>query len=121
MRCDRKSLATLTKPQKNRLKCNNARYTTANSVHAALAALLTGIAGTLGNAKNWKSVCLIAAVCSAGVTVTAKLQTAEQLTQASECVWQLKALRVETMPPTYDLEQVSAYQQILSQYSAIDV
>ncbi len=37
-------------------------------------------------------------------------------------VGQLKALRVETMAPTYDLQQVSAkYQQILSEYSAIDV
>jgi hypothetical protein len=108
--------------QRNTLKRNNARYTTANIILAALAALLAGIAGTIGNAKNWKPVCLLAAVCSAGVTVTAKLQTAEQLTESSECVGQLKALRVETMTPTYDLQQVSAkYQQILSEHSAIDV
>jgi hypothetical protein len=50
------------------------------------------------------------------------LQTAEQLAAASECVGQLKTLRVETMAPNYDLEQVSAkYQQILSEYSTIDI
>jgi hypothetical protein len=108
--------------QKNTLKRNNSRYTTANIVLAALAALLASIAGTIGDAKDWKPVCLFAAVCSAGVTVTTKLQPTEQLTEASECVGQLKALRVETMSPTYDLEQVSEkYQQILSEYSAIDV
>jgi len=65
---------------------------------------------------------LSAAGCSAGVTVTAKLQTAEQLTEASECVGQLKALRVATVTSTYDLEQVSEkYQQILSNCSAIDI
>jgi len=54
-----------------------------------------------------KVACLLAAGCSAGVTVTAKLQTAEQLTEASECVGQLKALRVATVTSTYDLEKVS--------------
>jgi hypothetical protein len=78
--------------------------------------------GTIGNAQNWKPVCLFSAVCSAGVTVTSKLQTAERLTATSECMGQLKALRVETIAPTYDLPKVSAkYQQILSEYSAIDV
>lgn len=110
------------KTQRNMFKRNNTRYMTANITLAALAALLAGMAGTIGNAQNWKVTCLFAAVCSAGVTVTTKLQTAEQLTAASECVGQLKALRVETMTPHYDLQQVSAkYQQILSKYSAIDV
>lgn len=72
------------------------------------------------NARNWKSVCL-SAVCSAGTTVTAKMQTIEQLTEASECVGKLKALRVETIIPTYDLDQVSEkYQQIISEFSTID-
>lgn len=56
------------------------------------------------------------------LTVTAKFQTAEQLTEASESVGQLKALRVETIAPTYDLEHVSEkYKQILSQVSTIDI
>lgn len=108
--------------QKNTLKRNNSRYTTANIFLAALATLLAGMAGTVGDAKNWRPVCLFAAVCSAGVTVTTKLQMTEQLTEASECVGQLKALRVEIMSPIYDLEQVcEKYQQILSEYSTIDV
>jgi len=76
------------------------------------------MAGT--NAQNWKVACLLAAGCSAGVTVTAKLQTAEQLTEASECVGQLKALRVATVTSTYDLVN-EKYQQILSNCSAIDI
>ncbi|GAP99909.1 hypothetical protein [Leptolyngbya sp. NIES-2104] len=108
--------------QKNTLKRKNTRYITTNIILSALAALLAGMAGTIGNARNWKVTCLFAAVCSAEVTVTTKLQTAEQLTEASECVGQLKALKVETVIPTYDLEQVSGkYQQILSEFSAIDI
>jgi hypothetical protein len=107
--------------QKNTLKRNNSRFTIANIILGALAALLAGIAGTVGNAVNWKPICLFAAVCSAGATVTAKLQTVEQLTEASECVGQLKALKVETIAPPEDLEKVSEkYQQILSEFSSID-
>lgn len=107
--------------QKNTLKRNNSRLTTANIILGALAALLAGTAGTVGNAASWKPVCLLAAVCSTGTAVTAKLQTDEQLTEASECVGQLKALKVETVIPTYDLEKVSEkYQQLLSEFSSID-
>lgn len=115
--------------QRDTLRRNNARYMTVTIILAALAALLANMAETIarsaryanGNAQNWKITCLFAAVCSVGVTVTAKLQTAEQLTKASECVEQ-KALRFETMIPTYDLQQVSAkHQQILSEYFAINV
>jgi len=108
--------------QKNTLKRNNLRYTTANIVLSALAALLAGTAGTLGNqAGTWKVTCLLAAVFSAGAAASAKLQTAEQLTEASECVGQLKALKVETIIPTYDWEQVSEkYQRLLSEFSTLD-
>ena len=107
--------------QKNTLKRNNSRHTTANVILSALAALLAGTAGTFGNAANWKVICLFAAVCSSAATVTAKMQKAEQLTEASECVGKLKALKVETIVPNYDLEQVSKrYQQILSEFSTID-
>lgn len=107
--------------QKSTLKRNNSRYTTANIVLGALAALFAGTAGTVGNAENWKPICLFAALCSVGATVTAKMQMTEQLTEASECVGQLKALRIEAITPTYDLEQVSEkYQQILSEFSTID-
>lgn len=107
--------------QKKMLKRNNARFTTVNILLGALAALLAGTAGTVGKAATWKPICLLAAVCSAGAAVTAKLQTPEQLTEASECVGQLKALKVETMTSTDDLEEVSEkYQQILSEFSSID-
>lgn len=108
--------------RRDALKRKSSRYTTANIILSTLATLLAGMAGTIGNAQNWKVTCLFAAVCSAGVTVTTKLQTTEQSTEASECIGQLKALRVETVIPQYDLEQVSKkYQQILSDFSAIDI
>jgi hypothetical protein len=108
--------------QKSKLKRNKSRYNTANIVLAALAALLAGIAGTVGNAKNWKPACLLAAICSVGATVTAQIQNTEQLSDASECLGQLKALRIETITSTYNLEQVSEkYQQILSEFSTLDI
>lgn len=107
--------------QKTTLKRNNARHTTANIILSVLATLLAGTAGIFGSVGNWKATCLLAAVCSAGATVAAKISTAEQLTNASECVGQLKALRVETILPNYDLDDVSEkYQQILSEFSSID-
>ena len=107
--------------QKIALKRTNSRYTTANIILGVLATLLAGTAGTIGKAENWKPICLLAAACSAGAAMTAKMQTTEQLTEASECVGQLKALKVETITPTYDVEQVSEqYQQILSEFSTID-
>lgn len=107
--------------QKNTLKRSNARYSTTNIILGVLATFLAGIAGTVGDAKNWKPICLLAAACSAGAAVTAKMQTSDQLTEASECVGQLKALKAELMTPEYDLEQVGdKYQQILSEFSTID-
>lgn len=108
--------------QKNTLKRTNARYTTANIILGAFAAVLAGTAGTVGSsAGNWKLICRFAAACSVGAMATAKMQKVEQLTEASECVGQLKALKVETITPTYDFEQVSEqYQQILSEFSTID-
>jgi hypothetical protein len=79
--------------QKNILKRKSDRYMTANITLAALSTLLAGMAGTIGSAQNWKPVCLFAAVCSAGVTVTSKLQTAERLTATSECMGQLRFFR----------------------------
>ncbi len=108
--------------QKNLLKRNSTRYTTANIVLSAIAGVLAGTAGTVGKADSWKPICLLSAACSFGATVTAKFQTAEQLTEASECVGQLKALRIETIAHNYDLERVSEkYRQILSGFSTVDV
>jgi hypothetical protein len=100
--------------QKNTLKLKNSRYSTTNAILGAIAAVLAGTAGTIGQAATWKPICLFAALCSVGATVTAKLQTVEQLTKISESVGQLKALRFETVVTTYDPKQVSEkYQQIL--------
>ena len=100
--------------QKTVLKRNNSRYSTTNIILGAIAAVLAGTAGTVGKADTWKPICLFAATCSVGATITAKLQTADQLTDISEGVGQLKALRFETISSTYDSKQASdKYQQIL--------
>ena len=103
--------------QKTGLQRNNSRYSTTNAILGAIAAVLAGAAGTVGKADTWKPICLFAAVCSVGATVTAKLQTADQLTELSECVGHLKALKFETIVPTYDSKQVGEkYQQILTAF-----
>jgi hypothetical protein len=105
------------------LKRKNSRYVFANILLGALAALSAGTAGTIGNADNWKPVCLFAAACSVGVTVTARMQTLEheKLTETSECVGQLKALKVEAFTPPYNLEELSEkYQQILAEFPAVN-
>ena len=107
--------------QKNTLKRSNARYTTANIIFSVLATLFAGTAGIFGNAENWKATCLLATVCSAGAAMTAKMSTAERLIDTSECVGQLKALKVETILPNSDLDEVSErYQQIILDFSTID-
>ena len=78
--------------QKTVLKCNNSRYSTTNVALGVIAAVL---AGTMGKAETWKQICLFAATYSVGATVTAKLQTTDQLTDTSQGVGQLKALRFE--------------------------
>ena len=103
--------------QKKALKRNNFRYSTANIILGAIAAVLAGTAGTVGKAATWKPICLFASLCSVSATVTAKLQTDEQLTEISEGVGQLKALKFETLVLTYDSKQVSEkYQRILSAF-----
>lgn len=56
--------------QRDALKRTNSCYITSNIILNALATLLAGMAGTIGNAQNWKITCLFAAVCSAGVTAS---------------------------------------------------
>lgn len=80
------SSLTKAQAQKNTLRRNSSRYSTANIVLGAIAAMLAGTAGTVGKADTWKPICLFAAVCSVGATVSAKLQTVDQLTEISEGV-----------------------------------
>ncbi|KAM3103703.1 hypothetical protein ACKFKH_29560 [Phormidesmis sp. 146-20] len=56
--------------QRDALKRTNFRYIRSNIILSALATLLAGMAGTIGNAQNWKITCLFAGVCPAGVTAS---------------------------------------------------
>lgn len=106
--------------QKNTLQRHNSRYSVANLTLSLFATLLATVALN-GSGAEWKRLCLFAAVCSAGATVTAKLQSAGELTEVSECVGQLKELKIETIAPTCDLAMATEkYQQILSEFTTID-
>jgi hypothetical protein len=108
--------------QRNAIKRHNSNYAMTNTVLSAIAALLAGTAGVVGNQGGmWKETCLFSAAFSVAATAAAKVQRTEQLTDASECVGRLKALKVETIVSNCDWEQVGGkYQQILSEFVSID-
>jgi hypothetical protein len=106
--------------QKNRLQRHNSRCSTVNLVLSLFATILA-TAALSGTAGQWKQLCLISAMCSAGATVTAKMQPTDQLAEVSECVGELKELVIATIAPTYDMEiSQEKYRQILSEFSTID-
>jgi hypothetical protein len=106
--------------QKNSLQRHNSRCSTANLVLSLFATILATVALN-GTAGQWKQLCLFAAMCSAGATVTAKMQPTDQLAEVSECVGELKELVIATIAPTYDMEiSQEKYRQILSEFSTID-
>lgn len=111
---------------RNNLKRANTRYSIVNILLSAAATFIAGQAAVTGNPINsWRFTCMIASGYALGATVTAGLQKQladpDLLTEASECVGKLKSLKIETIAPTYDLQEVSdKYEQILSEFSSID-
>jgi len=81
----------------------NSRYTTANIILSALAALLAGMAGTIGNAQNWRwPLCgwlLCRGYCNC------KTANGWTVNRGQWMCWTAKALRVATVTSTYDLER----------------
>jgi hypothetical protein len=108
--------------QRSAIKRHNSNYATLNIVFSAIAALLAGTAGILGTQGGlWKETCLFSAAFSAAAMAAAKTQMTEQMTDTSECVGQLKALKVETLVANCDWDQVSEkYHHIHSELVSID-
>ena len=76
--------------------------------------------------NDWRITCAIASVCTLSATIVAGVQSLlakpDLLTQASECVGKLRALRADTLSPTCDWENVrKKYQQVLIDYSGVDL
>jgi hypothetical protein len=108
--------------QRSAIERHNSNYATLNLIFSVIAALLAGTAGILGTQGGmWKETCLFSAAFSAAAMAAAKTQMTEQMTDTSECVGQLKALKVETLVSNCDWGQVSEkYQHILSEFVSID-
>ncbi|MBD2527154.1 hypothetical protein [Nostoc sp. FACHB-133] len=113
--------------QKNKLKTIERRYSIINICLGALATFITGQSAVSNDPLigNWRINTTVASVLTLGVTIVGSMQkqlaAPDLLSEASECVAKLKALKVETIVSTYDTEQVSEeYQQILSDFSKID-
>ncbi|MBE9002088.1 hypothetical protein IQ274_28770 [Nostoc sp. LEGE 12447] len=113
--------------QKNKLKTIERRYSLINICLGALATFITGQSAVSNYPLigNWRINTTVASVLTLGVTIVGSMQkqlaAPDLLSEASECVAKLKALKVETIISTYDTEQVSEeYQQILSDFSKID-
>jgi hypothetical protein len=112
---------------KNKLKTIERHYGTINILLGAIATFIAGQAAISNDPLivNWRTTTAIASVVTLGATVVGGIQKQladpDVLAEASECVAKLKALKVETIAPTYEIEPVSEeYQQILSDFSKVD-
>jgi hypothetical protein len=112
---------------KERLKRANSRYSIFNILLSALATFVAGQAAVVGGALagGWRITCAVASGFALGATIVAGVQKQvadpDLLAEASECVGKLRALKIDTLAPTYDLEGArKKYQQILSDFSKIE-
>jgi hypothetical protein len=112
---------------KERLKRANSRYSIFNILFSALATFVAGQAAVAGGALagGWRFTCAVASGFALGATIVAGVQKQvadpDLLAEASECVGKLRALKIDTLAPTYDLDGArKKYQQILSDFSKIE-
>jgi len=112
---------------KERLKRANSRYSIFNILLSALATFVAGQAAVAGTALagGWRVTCALASGFALGATIVAGVQKQvadpDLLAEASECVGKLRALKIDALAPTYDLDGArKKYQQILSDFSKIE-
>jgi len=112
---------------KERLKRANSRYSIFNILLSALATFVAGQAAVAGTALagGWRVTCALASGFALGATIVAGVQKQvadpDLLAEASECVGKLRALKIDALAPTYDLDGArKEYQQILSDFSKIE-
>jgi hypothetical protein len=112
---------------KDRLKRASSRYSIFNILLSALATFVAGQAALAGGALvgGWRITCAVASGFALGATIVAGVQKQvadpDLMAEASECVGKLRALKIDTLAPTYDLDGArKKYQQILSDFSKIE-
>jgi hypothetical protein len=112
---------------KDRFKRANSRYSIFNILLSALATFVAGQAAVAGGSLvgEWRITCAVASGFALGATIVAGVQKQladpELLAEASECVGKLRALKIDTLALSYDLEGAGKkYQQILSHFSKIE-
>ncbi|MBE9100259.1 hypothetical protein [Vacuolonema iberomarrocanum] len=99
--------------QKSRLKSTDRRYTIMNLVLGAIATFIAGESAIAGEPilGSWRFTATLASVCTLSATIVAgvhkQVASPDLLLEASECAAKLKALKIETIPETYELEPVS--------------
>ncbi|EKQ71263.1 hypothetical protein OsccyDRAFT_0122 [Leptolyngbyaceae cyanobacterium JSC-12] len=113
--------------QRNNLKKIDRRYSIFNIILGAIATFIAGQSVVSDQAPmgTWRNMTTISSLFALGATVASglhkQLASPDLLAEASQCVAKLKALKVETVASTFELEKVcEAYQQILTEFSKID-
>jgi len=114
--------------QKIKLQNLDRRYSIANIVLGAVAAFIAGqsVMGEKALIGDWKVMTTISSVLTLAATVATGVQkqiaSPDLVAEVSQCVAQLKALKIETLSPTFEMEKVSEeYQKILTEFSKVDL
>lgn len=112
---------------RNRLRVADRRYSIMNIVLGAIATFIAGESAISGTPLmgGWRLTTTVASVCTLGATLSAGIQrqvaSPELLIETSECAAKLKSLKIETLSPTYPVEDVrDTYQSILSEFSRVE-
>jgi hypothetical protein len=113
--------------QRVKLKTIDRRYSIINLCLGTLATFIAGQSGVSNEPLivNWRTTATVASVLSLSVTIVGGIQkqlaAPDMIAEANECVAKLKALKIETVVPNFEVDQVSEeYQQILSNFTKVD-
>lgn len=113
--------------QRLKLKAIDRRYSIINLCLGTLATFIAGQSGASNEPLivDWRTTATVASVLTLSVTIVGGIQkqlaAPDMITEVNECVAKLKALKIETVVPTFEVDQVSEeYQQILSDFTKVD-
>lgn len=114
--------------QKTKLTDIDRKYSIINIVLGAVAAFVAGqsVIAQEPLFGDWKVMTTFASVLTLGATVASGVQkqiaSPDLVAEVSQCVAELRALKIETLSPTYEFEQVSEeYQKILTEFPRVDL